>query len=145
MKNMLLGILLTALVFSVLAWATTKRTVHAEVLTAPPAGRFQLVQLHPAAGIEWSGILDTETGCTWVFSTNSPNDPKITNEAYKSYLQVLGEHDFELVNYNPMEYTIGKTNPDNTMNYTPYVSEITRVQFACSHARLHALDAAGGR
>ena len=27
--------------------------------------RFQAIQLHPNAGSEWSGLVDTATGCVW--------------------------------------------------------------------------------
>jgi type IV secretory pathway TrbD component len=39
MRNMLYGTLCGALVFGALSWATTRKTVHAAVLTAPPEGR----------------------------------------------------------------------------------------------------------
>jgi hypothetical protein len=143
MKNMLYGVLFSAFVFAALSWATTKRTVHAEVLTAPPAGRFELIQLHPSAGIEWSGILDTETGCTWAYVTSNPDETKAA-ESYKGYLQFLGQNNFQLVNFNPVEYTVLGINSDRTANFQPAIEEIGRVQRACSKARLQALSSAGG-
>lgn len=145
MKNMLFGILLSAMFFGLLQWATTKRTVHAEVLTAPPAGRFQLVQLHPNADTEWSGILDTETGCTWLFTTNDADNPQIKSKAWKIWLQLLGQHSFDVVNYDPGDYATPGTNPDNTVDPSPYIKELSRVSSACSKARLQALSSAGGR
>jgi hypothetical protein len=145
MKNMLYGALCGAVVFAALTWATTKMTVHAAVQTAPPQGRFQLVQLHPNTDTEWSGILDTETGCTWLFESSNPDDPKITNQAYKYYLQALGAHSFGLLNFDPGEYMVPKMNEDKTVDYTPQLAEIIRVQKACSQARLQALAAAGAR
>ncbi|MGH9353817.1 MAG: hypothetical protein ACRD2G_16920 [Terriglobia bacterium] len=144
MRNVFYGALCGAFVFAMLSWVTTKKAVHAEVLTAPPAGRFQLVQLHPSQGSTWSAILDTETGCTWVYTTNNVDDPKITFKPYKFYLQVLGQNFWGAVNYDPTEYMFLKTNSDGTVDYTPQFREITRVQAACSRARLQALSAAGG-
>lgn len=145
MKNMLYGVLCSAFVFALLSWVTTKRTVHAAVMTAPAKGRFELVQLHPSSGVEWSAILDTETGCTWVYESADPDDPKITNQNYKFYLQILGRNSFGLVNFDPLEYTELKINEDKPADYAPAMSEIARVQRACSEARLQALAAAGAR
>lgn len=143
MKNAFFGVLCSAFVFGVLFWMTTKRTVHAAVLTAPPAGRFQLVQLHPSSNTEWSGILDTETGCTWVFQSNDPDNPKITEQHIKFYFQILGRNSFGFVNFDPTDYTDVTFSPDNTPNYQDALSELSRVQKACSQARLQALTAAG--
>jgi hypothetical protein len=142
MKNVLYGALCSAMVFAALLWGMARKPVHAAVLTSPPEGRFQLVQLHPSAGTEWSGILDTETGCTWVFTTNNPDDPKITDQSYKLYLDVLGGNSFDLVNFNPNDYTAPTLKSDNTLDRGPYMREIGRVQAECSQARLTALRAA---
>lgn len=91
MRGMLFGILLSASVFAILSWATTKRTVHAEVLTAPPAGRFQVVRLHAQSGAELSGVLDTETGCTLAYVSSVRNEePNGGSEQAKRLL--AGEH-----------------------------------------------------
>lgn len=149
MRNIICGALCGAFVFAALSWATAKRTVHAEILTTPPAGRFQLVQLHPSADNEWSGVLDTETGCTWVFTTGNPSDPSITNQDERSYLQILGQNAFELVNYDTSGYTRTlKLKPDKSgvvADYGPAIEELLRVDRACSQARLLALKAASAR
>lgn len=152
MKNVLYGALCGALVFGALNWVTGRKEVHGAVLTAPPEGRFQLVQLHPSAASEWSGILDTETGCTWLFAANNPDDPTITDKDYKLYLQVLGRHAFETVHYDPSDYISPQLSPVKT-NYGSY----TRTDYAplrkaiwdegadCSQARQLALKAASAR
>ena len=33
------------------------------------APRFQIIPLHPSAASEWSGLLDTQTGCVWAYVT----------------------------------------------------------------------------
>ena len=40
----------------------------APTLPANVAPRFQVIQLHPNAASEWSGLLDTQTGCVWAYS-----------------------------------------------------------------------------
>ncbi len=145
MSNALCGALCGVLVFAVLSWTAPLRIVKGAVLSSPPEGRFQLVQLHPSAESEWSGILDTETGCTWIFVTNNPDDPKITNPSYKMYLQVLGTNGFSLVNFDTTEYTYPALNSDKQIDYSKPLKEITRVQDACSQARLLALKEADTR
>ena len=96
----------------------------------------------PTASTEWSAILDTETGCTWVYTTNNADDPKISDQSYKLYLQILGGNSFDLVNFDPSDYAHATLNSDQTLDRSPYIKEIGRVAAACSQARLGALTAA---
>lgn len=129
-----------ALVFAVLSWLSPRTSVGAAVLSTPPEGRFQLVQLHQNASSEWSAVLDTETGCTWVYQT-SPDDPDMA-PAYKSYIQILGDHSFGLINFDTTDYAGITFDSDNKANYASPLNEISRVQRECSQARLQALKAA---
>ena len=107
MKNYLYGVLCGTLAFAVLSWATPPKVTKAAVLSAPPEGRFQLVQLHATSESEWSGILDTETGCVWVYTSQTPpTDAEVSaapageQRTYKSYQQVLGPNFFSIVGYD---------------------------------------------
>lgn len=141
MRNVLYGVLFGVLVSAGFSWWTARKTVRAAALTSPTPGRFEMVQLHPSAGIEWSGILDTETGCTWVYETSNPQDTQITQQ-YEFYLQVLGDHSFGLVNFDPTEYGFLTLNSHAQADYSGALKEISRVQTACSEARLAALKKA---
>jgi hypothetical protein len=149
MKNVLYGALCGALIFGALIWVTPRQITRAAVLAAPPEGRFELVQLHPSSGVEWSGMLDTETGCTWVYTTNNPDDPKITNQSLKPYLEALGQNSWDAINYDATEYTNTlKLKPDKSgveSDYTAALLELVRTQSACARARLQALSAASAR
>jgi hypothetical protein len=37
----------------------------------PQVQRFQIVEIHPSAESHWSALLDTQTGCTWVYAHTS--------------------------------------------------------------------------
>lgn len=154
MRNLFFGAFCGVLVFAGLSLWTARRSVNAAVLASPPAGRFDIVQLHPNTDTEWSGILDTETGCTWVFSTNNPDDPQIKSEQYKFYLQVLGTHSLNLVNFDPSDYISaeltsqgGSTTqvPGTAVSYQKPLAELSRVQSLCSRARVQALEVAATR
>lgn len=144
LRNMFYGALCGAVMFGTLSWLSPRKSVGAAVLSTPPAGRFQLVQLHPNADSEWSAILDTETGCTWVYEQNNADDPKVV-PAYKTYLEVLGTHSLGLVNFDAIDYTAPTFDKDNQPDYAPLTNEISRVAGACSQARLRALRAAAAQ
>jgi hypothetical protein len=62
-------ILLVVAILVLLAFAVGR--AQAPTTPVPPvyaAPRFQIVELHPSAASEWSGLLDTQTGCTWVYA-----------------------------------------------------------------------------
>lgn len=148
MRNILYGALSSALLFAAFAWWTAKPAVHAAILSVPPAGRFQIVQLHPNTNTEWSGILDTQTGCTWVLTKNDAEDPTIKLAAYKEYLQVLGDHSFDLVNFDATDYVSADLKqqggsatqvPGTTVDYTKPIRELSRIQQMCSQSRVEAL------
>lgn len=40
----------------------------------PQVQRFQIVQLHKTTDTIWSGLLDTQTGCAWIFANVSSSD-----------------------------------------------------------------------
>jgi len=147
MKNMLYGVLCSTLLFALLTWWTVRGAVHAAAPTAPSltAGRFELVQLHPNAGSQWSGILDTETGCVWAYASQTlPASPKTSLEAYKA---VLGEHFFEIHPFDAMDYvspgpagTTPSTGP--VLNFSEPLAELSRVAALCNKARVKALETA---
>lgn len=139
-RNAFYGALCGAIVFGLLFWAAPRAATRAAVLSTPPEGRFQLVQLHPNADSEWSAVLDTETGCTWVYQKSS-DDPNMV-PAYKSYIQILGDHAFGLVNFDTTDYAAIAFDTNNQANYARPIDEISRVQHECSQARLQALKAA---
>lgn len=141
-RGIFFGVIGTVLAFAGLSlmWHPSV-AARAEVLTTPPAGRFELVNLHPNANSEWSGVLDTETGCVWVFGKNDPNDPAITSQPYKSYLQILGNQSFDVVNFDAMDYVTPQTGTGG-QTYAPDIREINRVQTLCSNARVQAIEAA---
>lgn len=152
MRNMILASLSGALVFAGLSWWTARPSVHAAVLTAPPAGRFELIQLHPNAASEWSGILDTETGCVWVYATATlPDSPKTSFEVYQA---LRGSHFFELVNFDASDYAYpepvsqGGTTahlPSTVIDFSKPYSELQRVSVLCNQARVGAMEAAAPR
>jgi hypothetical protein len=148
-NNCLYGALCGALVFAVLSGAAPKKAVSAAVLASPPEGRFELVQLHPNAGSEWSGILDTETGCTWVYSSQTQEDidqTKISNPSWSTYRSTLGTHFFSSVAFDPDDYMTPTLLPNNNkVNGVPYATELARVAELCSKSRLQALQAAAAR
>ncbi len=152
-RNALYGALCGALIFAALSWAIPKKAVSAAVLATPPEGRFELVQLHPSSGTEWSGILDTETGCTWVYTSQTPPTdaevnaaPEGQQRAYKSYLQVLGSNYFSIVGYDdngpPMSLP-GEQKP-STIAGQEFVTFATEGYY-CNQARQNALRAAAAR
>jgi hypothetical protein len=68
-------ILFIVAVLTLLAFAVGRAqapTAPALPLYAIP--RFQVVQLHPTAASEWSGLLDTQTGCTWAYATGENSE-----------------------------------------------------------------------
>lgn len=140
MKNALYGMLFGSLTFGALAWSIPRQAVRAAPLPAPPEHRFELVQLHPSTDTEWSAILDSETGCIWVYTTNNADDPKITDQGYKNYLSVLGRNSFDLVNFDATDYLPPSFASDNKPNYVASAQELARVQSLCSQARLRALQ-----
>lgn len=77
-------------------------------IVTPGAGRFQAILLHPSTGTEWSGILDTQTGCLWVYASDSaPSGAPAT--AYDVFRSVRGANFMASVNYDPLDYTSGFT------------------------------------
>ena len=145
MKNILCGVLCSALVFVVLHQATARptTTVQAAIPIIPSVARFQLVQIHPSTDTEWSGILDTETGCTWLFTQNSSQVSSTENPVQAFYDKGLGDHVFSLVNFDVQDYAPTRLNSDHKVDYTTFIAEAIRVQKACQQARLQALAAAG--
>jgi hypothetical protein len=152
-KNALYGALCGALVFAVLSWAAPRKAVSAAVLTSPPEGRYELVQLHPSSGTEWSGILDTETGCTWAYvSQTPPTDAEIsaapagTQRAQKIYLRTLGGNYFGSLGYNFTGSGLilpGEQKPSNIGESE--IATLNTEQFYCAQARQNALQAAATR
>jgi hypothetical protein len=152
-KNALYGALCGALVFAVLSWAAPKKAVSAAVLAAPPEGRFELVQLHPSSGVEWSGILDTETGCTWTYTTQKPPTAAEISaategeqRAEKGYRQALGSNYFRIIEYL-------NSGPDISLPGFPTPSTVAGMKMYtlvaedsyCDEARQNALRAAAAR
>jgi hypothetical protein len=151
-KNALYGALCGALVFAVLSWAAPKKAVSAAVLAAPPEGRFELVQLHPSSGVEWSGILDTETGCTWTYTTHTPPTDAEVKAApegplrdLKSYYNMLGSVPvFEMAEYDPSTEPAmsrpGEPKPSSVL--VALASTSMTEKSYCNQARQNALRAA---
>jgi hypothetical protein len=152
-KNVLYGALCGALVFMALSWTTARKTVRAAVLTEPPEGRFELVQLHPNQGNTWSGILDTETGCTWVYTSQTPPTdaevsaaPEGEQRTDKIYRQALGSNYFESVGYgyNGATMTVPGAQKPSAFAEAKFSTLATEVLY-CDEARLNALRAARAR
>jgi hypothetical protein len=140
--NVISGILCGALAFGVLSWSTAKQT-RAAVLSTPPAGRFELVQLHESAASEWSAVLDTETGCTWTYTSNTPPDsPKTTFEFYNV---LRGTHFFENVAYETTGYVLPVVPSGGQPDYSKPIAEISRIDALCNRVRVQALEMAGAR
>lgn len=143
MKGLVYGVLAGAVVFGALSWATAKRTVHATVLPAPLAGRFQIVQLHPSSGNEWSGILDTETGCTWVYySQTVPASAKTPSDLFYA---ARGSNFFGLEHFDPMDYAPPKKNGGDAGLYNEMTGLIVKEGDLCSRSRINALRAAAAQ
>lgn len=150
MKNYLYGALCGAIVFFVLSWAVPRKIAKAAVLSAPPEGRFQLVQLHPNANTEWSAVLDTETGCSWVYESQTPPtdaevDAAAAGEprAYKSYEQSLGNNFFSIVGYDdngPTMTLAGQARPSTVAG--GLFSTLATEEYYCNEARQSAIRAA---
>jgi hypothetical protein len=153
MKSAAYGALCGVMVFAVLSWTAPEKSVNAAVLDAPANGRFELVQLHESSASEWSGILDTETGCAWVYaSQTTPTDMEVNSAPegeqrdYKLYRQVLGNNYFENVGYDD-------NGPDMSLSGGEKPATIAGRQFAtlaaeeyyCNQARQSALRAAAAR
>jgi len=144
MRNLMFGVLCGMLLFAGLSWWTARQSVHAAVLTSPPAGRFELVQLHDSAASGWSGILDTETGCVWAYSYMEPSSPSSNeSQAYKWYKQFLGSHTFSTVSYDASAYV--KPAVGETDYLSPAASELGRIATLCNKVRVHALEVAAPR
>lgn len=152
MKNALCGALCGALVFSVLSWVAPRKTANAAVLATPPEGRFELVQLHPNATAQWSGILDTETGCTWVYTSQTPpTDAEVSAAKGDAmitamYGQQLGSHYFGNVGYEYSDSDLSRAEPGKppTSGESKLVT-LAAEEFYCNQARQHALQAAAAR
>lgn len=149
MRNVFYGTLCGVLVFVALSWATGGRTVKAAVLASPPEGRFEPIQLHPNSASEWSGILDTETGCVWAYASQTP--PSSPKTSYEFYQSALGQHAFAIVNFDASEYVSpeitstggsSSTMPRSTTNYSKTIGELARVTGLCDRVRIQALEAA---
>ncbi|MGB7282681.1 MAG: hypothetical protein WBE13_10500 [Candidatus Acidiferrum sp.] len=149
-KNTLLGMTCGALTFTCLSLATPKKIANAAALDVPTRGRFELVQLHPSSGTEWSGVMDTETGCVWVYSSQTPPTdaevsaaPEGEQRAQKIYRQTLGSNFFAIVGYDdngpPMNLPGMKT--ASTISGTEF-STLATEQYYCDQARQKALLAA---
>jgi len=146
MRQTLYGTLCGAVVFLVLSWATAKRTVQAAVLTKPPEGRFELVQLHPSQGNTWSGVLDTETGCVWGYTSQIVPSPKTANQSLDDYLIEQGSNFFEPVPFDTSSYIqIVQTAKGKPPDFTPRTWELDRVESLCDRSRVEALEAAAAR
>ena len=152
-KNTLYGAMCGLLVFVISIWIVPKKTVGAAVLATPPEGRFEIVQLRPNGATEWSGILDTETGCVWTyFSQTPPTDaeanaaPEGEQRAMKSYRQVLGSNYFGIVGYDdngPSMALPGFQKPSTIAG--AQFSTLGTEEFYCNEARQNALRAAAAR
>jgi len=143
-KNTLYGAMCGLLAFAVLSWAAPKKGVRAAVLSAPPEGRFQLVQLHPSSRTEWSGILDTETGCTWLLTSNpSVSASAKTND--ELFLHLEGPQFFQIVNFDAVEYGFYPVRKGNVTDFTSPEKEMSRVAGLCDKGRLQALQASTAR
>lgn len=138
-RGIFFGVIGTVLAFAGIS-LMRRPSVRAEVLTAPPAGRFEIIELHQSASRAWSGVLDTETGCVWAYSHNDGPDASVTGTE-KTYIQVLGEDSFELVNFDPLNYIAPQIGP-GAQAYGPEIREINRVQALCSNARVQAIEGA---
>lgn len=141
MRQMLYGTLCGVVVFLALSWAITSRTVRAAVPTAPPEGRFEVIQLHPSHDEQWSGILDTETGCVWVYASQTP--PSSPQTAEDHYVAAEGPNVFESVDYGTLPYT--PLTKDGSADYLAATMEIIRVESLCDRTRVQALEAAAAR
>lgn len=121
------------------------RTVDAPALSRPQtAARFELVQLHPNATSYWSGILDTQTGCMWVYASQTPPaSPKTSSEGYRA---VLGEHFLELVPFDATDYIApgAPQSTDSGLDFSKPMEEVSRIAALCNKARIRALEAATG-
>jgi hypothetical protein len=152
-KNALYGALCGLLVFAILFWTVPKKTVRAAVLATPPEGRFELVQLHPSTGTEWSGILDTETGCTWVYATQTPPTdaevsaaPEGEQRGYKSYQQMRGRYFFASAPYDTVQSSMllpGREKPSTIAGQQ--IATLIAEGTYCDEARQAALRAAAAR
>ena len=143
MKNFLYGLIAGALVLAIPAWWTQRHSVHAAVsVTHLAPGRFDHVLLHPNAGSEWSGILDTETGCVWVYAHGKV--PESPTSSFEEYQGVLGEHFFDTVPFATMDYVSPSpgTKKSPQIDYSKPSDELSRIARLCNAARVKALESA---
>ncbi len=153
MKNWIAGILSGVAAFAILSWATPKAVTKASVLSVPPEGRFQLVQLHASSAAEWSAILDTETGCAWAYTSQTPPTdadvsaaPEGEQRAYKTYQQALGTNFLAIVDYddNGPSMSLPWMKEPSTVNGVRF-STLATEEFYCNEARQNAIKAAAAR
>lgn len=153
MKSLFYGGLCGVVILGVLSWGVPRRSAQAAILSTPPAGRFQLVQLHPNSETEWSGILDTETGCTWVYTSQTPpTDDEVSaapageQRAYKVYQQALGGNFLSVVAYDdsgPSMNLPGMAQA-STVNGARF-STLATEEYYCDEARQNSVRAAAAR
>jgi hypothetical protein len=145
-KSVFYGVLSGVLIFAALTWLEPRQAARAAILATPPAGRFELVQLHSSAASEWSGVLDTETGCVWVYAGQGEPASDAT-ASYKAYEQILGSHFLATINYDASDYVNpaienGKVSEDYM---SPAAMELGKVARLCNESRVRALEGADSR
>lgn len=148
-KAVFYGALSAVLVFAVLNWREPMQATRAAALATPAARRFELVQLHPSAAIEWSGVLDSQTGCVWLLKSDDANRaaPLSRSSFYTQtdYAHVVGPQFFSLVNYDAGDY-VAPMNSKGVLNFSAAADEVVRIANLCSESRIQALQSsAAGR
>jgi hypothetical protein len=148
-ENMWFGAVCGLLVFAVLFWAEPRRTVSAQArpasLAASPAGRFQVVELHPNGASERSGLLDTETGCTWTSDQTTPEERQQATGHVAMLVTYFSSVAFESTSFpllSDAELKGAKT--DGGLEKAT-ITELQKEASLCDEVRVRALQAAAGR
>ncbi|MHB8487053.1 MAG: hypothetical protein ACYDCM_15185 [Candidatus Acidiferrales bacterium] len=142
-KNAFYGALCGVLVFSALNWMQLRQSARAAAPVSPQAqeGRFEAVQLHAGAEVGWSGILDTETGCTWIYrippQLTHSNPPK---SLWAASVLVEGPAVFQTIPFDA-DY-LSPTIPDLENPTPPSAAEINRILLADDAKRVQEMEKA---
>ncbi len=143
MKSTRLGSVLLALALALAAFEIGATGATAGSAAPNAQGRFQSILLHPSAGSEWSGILDTQTGCVWVYASEQvPAKPSTPGELLTAE---RGANYFGIVAFDPMDYVQLTIGADKEPDFSPALAGINQETRACSAIRRSAMGLGGSR
>ena len=143
MRNAFYGAVCGVLVFSALNWIQPGQAARAAASISQQAqdGRFQAVQLHAGAEVGWSGILDTETGCAWIYrippQLSQSNPPK---SLWAASVLVDGPAVFQSIPFD-VDY-LPPTIPDLDNPTPPSAAEINKSALADDAKRVQEMEKA---